>query len=311
MGDGVTRSQVTGGAGFLGRALVGALRERGDEILVFDAVPEGIGSVRGDLAVWTDVLNAVAAFRPARIFHCGALLSAIAEADVLRAIRTNADGTFNVLEAARLFGVEQVVFTSTIATYGEGAGDPVAEGAPQRPETIYGVTKVYGERLGEYYARRYGLDFRGVRLPSVVGPGRGSTGVSAYSSLMIEEPARGRPYAVPLEERSAMPILYVDDAVRALLELADAPGPLPRRVYNIAGISPTAGEIADAVRRRIPEARITFRPDAAAQAVVDSWPVALEDGPAQAEWGWKLGLELDPLVERFVQSVQEEVASGA
>lgn len=303
----MTRSLVTGGAGFLGGALARALAERGDEVVAFDIAPaESVESVRGDLAAWADVLGAIAARRPERIFHCGALLSAVAEADVLRAIRTNADGTFHVLEAARLFEVRQVVFTSTIATYGEGAGDPVPEGAPQRPSTIYGVTKVYGERLGEYYARRYGLDFRGVRLPSVVGPGRGATGVSAYSSLMIEEPARGRPYTVPLEERSAMPILYVEDAVRALLELAAA-GPLPGRVYNIAGISPTAGEIAGAVRRAVPGAEIRFEPDPAAQAVVDSWPVALDDAPAREEWGWRLGFDLDALVERLVKAVRERL----
>lgn len=292
------RSLVTGGAGFLGRALVRALRDTGDEVLPFDVV-EAEGGVRGDLAALPDVLQAVSSFRPERIFHCGALLSAIAEADVLRAIRTNADGTFNVLEAARLFGARQVVFTSTVATYGEGLPDPVPEGAPQRPATIYGVTKVYGERLGEYYARRYGVDFRGLRLPSVVGPGRGATGVSAYSSLMIDEPARGRPYVCNVEPRAAMPIVLVDDAVRALVEISAA-GPLPRHVYNIAGISPTAGEIADTVRAVVPGAAIEFRPDPAAQAVVDSWPVALDDAPAQAEWGWKCPTDLRALVERFV-----------
>jgi nucleoside-diphosphate-sugar epimerase len=110
---------------------------------------------------------------------------------------------------------------------------------------------------------------------------------------------------VPLEDRSAMPILYVDDAVRALLELADAAGPLPRRVYNIAGISPSATEIADAVRRRVPGARIDFAPDPTSQAVVDSWPAALDDGPAQAEWGWKLGLDLEALVERFGEAIRD------
>jgi len=297
------RTLVTGGAGFLGAALVRALRDAGDDVIAFDLAP--VDGVRGDLASWVDVTRAIEAARPDRIFHCGALLSAIAEADVPRAVRTNADGTFNVLEAARLMGVRQVVFTSTVATYGEGAGDPVSEGAAQRPATIYGVTKVYGERLGEYYASRYGLDFRGVRLPSVVGPGRGATGVSAYSSLMIEEPARGRPYTVPLEQRSAMPILYLDDGVRALLDLSAAARP-PRHVYNIAGISPTAAEIAEAVRAAVPAAQIDFDPDAASQVVLDSWPVAIDDSSARAEWGWTHDRDLQGLVDTFVTAARKE-----
>lgn len=296
----MTRSLVTGGRGFLGRALARALSDAGDEVAIFDVAADA--DHRGDLAAWVDVARAFHEFRPERVFHCGALLSAIAEADVPRAVRTNTDGTFNVLEAARLFGARQVLFTSTVATYGDGVQDPVPEGAPQRPETIYGVTKVYGERLGEYYARRYGLDFRGVRLPSVVGPGRGATGVSAYSSLMIEEPARGRAYTVPLEPRSAMPILYVDDAVRALVELSSAEAPA-RAVYNIAGISPAAGEIAEAVRAVVPHARIDFAPDPAAQAVLDSWPAAMDDAVARAEWGWRCDGGVADLVDRFVDAI--------
>jgi threonine 3-dehydrogenase len=295
------RTLVTGSGGFLGGALVGALRQAGDEVTGFDVAPGS--EVRGDLAAWPDVLRAVESCRPERIFHRGALLSAIAEADVPRAVRTNATGTFNVLEGARLMGVSQVVFTSTVATFGADAGDPVPEGAAQHPTTIYGVTKVYCERLGEYYARRYGLDFRGVRLPSVIGPGRGATGVSAYSSLMIEEPARGRGYVVPLEPRSAMPILYIDDAVRALLDLAAASGPLPRAVYNIAGISPSAEDIADAVRAVVDGASITFEPDAASQAVLDSWPVAIDDAAARADWGWTCDRDLKETVSAFVEAI--------
>jgi threonine 3-dehydrogenase len=308
MGAAVSRILVTGGAGFLGRALVRALAGRGDEVLSFDLspveTPQGkVETVRGDLSAWSDVLSAVASFRPERVFHCGALLSAVAEADVLRAVRTNADGTFHVLEACRLFGVRRVLLTSTIATYGADAGDPVPEGAPQRPETIYGVTKVYAERLGEYYARRYSLDFRGIRFPSIVGPGRSATGLSAYTSTMIEEPALGRPYTVPVAERSAIPIVYVEDAVRALLEL-DGAAPPPRCVYNLAGISPTAGEIAGAVIQALPGARVRFDPDPAAQAVVDSWPRAIDDAPARAEWGWRPVADLDDLVARFVGAVR-------
>ncbi len=125
------------------------------------------------------------------IYHTGALLSAQAERYPVSAFRTNLVGTFNVLEAVRLFGVGMVIFASSIATFGEGVSDPVSNKATQKPMTMYGVTKVVSERLGEYYCGRFGVNFRALRLPSIVGVERGPGGASAYSTLMIEKPARG------------------------------------------------------------------------------------------------------------------------
>ena len=118
-------------------------------------------------------------------------IDVFAERYPVSAFRTNLVGTFNVLEAVRLFGVGMVIFASSIATFGEGVSDPVSNEATQKPMTMYGVTKVASERLGEYYCGRFGVNFRALRLPSIVGVGRGPGGASAYSTLMIEKPARG------------------------------------------------------------------------------------------------------------------------
>jgi len=292
------RVLVTGSAGFLGRNLVKSLEARGDEVATFDLMADE----RGDLASWPHVLEAVKSHRPEAIFHAGALLSAFAEADVPGAVTGNAFGTFHLLEAARLFGVGQVMFTSTIATYGRATGHTVDDDSPQFPSSIYGVTKVFGERLGEYYQSRYGLDFRTVRFPSIVGPGRGDSGLSAYSSLMIESSARGKSYTVPLEPGTTIPIVYTDDAVRALIELSEAQSSdLTRRCYLIAGISPSALEIADEVARQVPEARIEFAPDANSQAIVDSWPKEIDETPAKSDWGWKAEFDLPATVGAFLK----------
>ncbi|MGH2740511.1 MAG: NAD-dependent epimerase/dehydratase family protein [Actinomycetota bacterium] len=299
---------VTGAAGFLGRALARALIDAGQTVALFDLAPippdlrDDAAAVQGDLGAWADVAAVFAEHHPDRVFHCGALLSALAEERPQAAIRANADGTYHVLEAARLFGA-RVVFTSTIATYGPGVPDPVSEDAPQLPATIYGVTKVYGERLGEYYWRRYGLEVRGIRFPSIVGPGRGPSGVTGYSSLMIDEPARGRPYTVPVEEGTVIPILYVDEAVQALIEFSDAES-LARRMYTLAGISPTAAEIAEAVRSELPEARLEFAPDPATQAVLETLPRSLVEESARRDWGWAGSPDLAQVVKTFVAAVR-------
>lgn len=294
------KALVTGGSGFLGRALLRRLRGRGDEAIGFD---KASGDEVGDLASLPDVMDLVARLRPEVIFHTGALLSAIAEADVPGAIAGNANGTFHVLEAARHFGVRQVLFTSTIATYGRAAGDVISDDSPQFPSSIYGVTKVYSERLGEYYQTRFGLDFRAIRFPSIVGPGRGASGLSAYSSLMIEKGLTAEPYAVPLKPQTAIPILYIDDAVRALLELSAASQDrLRRRCYLLAGFSPTVQQIADEVRSRNAQAAISFAPDADAQAIVDSWPVVIDESAARVDWDWKAQLDLPATVDAFSRS---------
>ena len=173
------RALIFGGAGSIGSRLSAALVARGDEVLSLDVSDEPvvpseaftqvdarIGSVQ-DAAAVDEV---VAEFRPDSIFHLAAILSGLAETDSELAWRVNVDGTRNVLEAARKFGIGKVVFTSTVATYGAGLPEPITEDVPQWPAGLYGVTKVLGERLGVYYHQRFGLDFRAVRLAAMVAP---------------------------------------------------------------------------------------------------------------------------------------------
>jgi threonine 3-dehydrogenase len=250
------------------------------------------------------LLAAIEDIEPEIVFHTAGILSAAAEERPHAAYRVNVTGTLNVLEAARLRG-GRVVLTSTIATYGPGVPDLVDESTQQRPSTMYGVSKVFGELLGEYYLHRFGVDFRAIRLPSVIGAGRGPGGASAYSSLIVSEPARGRPFVVPLERRATIPLVYVKDAVSALIGVAEAgEDELRRRTYGIAGFSPSAGELAAAVSEAVPDADISFEPDPAMVAIVDSWPERMGGDEAGSDWGWKESYGLTEAVVDFVAEVR-------
>jgi threonine 3-dehydrogenase len=260
--------------------------------------------VQGSLASWAEVLEVVKQHKIDGIYHTGALLSASAEEKPITAYEVNAGGTFNVLEAARLFNVKRVVYTSTIASYGLGL-QTVDEDTIQMPISMYGVTKVFSERLGEYYQRKFGVDFRAVRLPSIIGPGRGAGGASAYSTLVISETALKRPYSVFVEEDVIMPILYIKDCVECLIRLYEADNArLKRRVYCIAGFSPTAREICDEVKRILPNADIKFKPDREMTEIVRSWPKYLKETKASEDWGWKTKYLLKETVEDFIKEVQ-------
>lgn len=303
-------SLITGGLGFIGSHLARKLLTQGETVVLFDVaghsrliddIKDKVKVVQGDLGNWAQVLEAIKQNRVDAIYHTAALLSAAAEASPLAAYSVNGNGTFHVLEGARLFGVKAVMYLSTIATFGPGLPDRVGDDEVQRPTTMYGVTKVFSERLGEYYHGKFGLNFRGVRLPSVIGPGRGAGGVSAYSSLIIQEPAAGRRYEVFVDEPARIPLLYVKDAVQALVTLAGVKeSQLKRRVYNIEGFSPTAKELAAAVRQHVPEAKIIFRPVPEMVEIARSWPRELDDSCARREWGWQTEYDLERTVRDFI-----------
>lgn len=290
---------VTGAGGQVGLDLLRTLHERGDEVYASDVAPPaeaerlGLPWSRLDVTSRGDVEGLIAELRPEVVFHLAAILSATGEKDPLRTYAVNQDGTLHVLEAARRHGVRQVIFTSTIAVFGPGLPAVVGDDVPLRPTTMYGVTKVAGELLGEYYARRHGLDFRAVRFPGLLSAVLPGGGTSDYAPLMYYEALRVGHYAAFCRPDSQIPLMYMPDALRALVELSAAPRErLTRCVYNIAAFSPTAQEIADEVARVVPGARITFEPDPARQAILDSWPRILDDSHARRDWGWRPAWDL-------------------
>ena len=321
------RILLTGAGGQVGTDLIPLLLSLGHEVTGFDlasppegaeppegtAKPAGKGAawIRGDVTVPEEVNGAVKTSRAESIWHLAAILSATGEKIPFRAWRVNMDGTRNVLEAARLFGAKQVVFTSTIAAFGPGLDDPVGNDVSMRPTTMYGLTKVAGELLGEWYATKFGLDFRGVRFPGLISLVEPGGGTSDYVNWMYFDGVRKGSYEAFVTAETRIPLMYMPDALRALVELATAPkAKLTRSIYNIAAMSPRADEIAAAVKRRVPSVKITFKSDPVRQAIVDSWPRALDDSVARKDWGWAARYDLDAMSDELVAAVRGEKAGG-
>ena len=310
---------ITGGTGFIGAEVVRLLLERGEgDITVFDIEPapqrlgEVAGSVklvRGDLGNFSQVLDAVRQSGAEVVYHLGGMLSVPSENDPPAAFQTNAMGTFHVLEAARLFGVQKLIFASSIGTYGYGITEDVIHDLTlQRPVLLYGACKLFGEHLGLFYRRKYGIDFRGVRYPPIVGPGVRSPGMTQYASWVIEESAKGNPFTIWARPDTRAPVLYFKDAALAVLTLAAAPAEHIDTVnYLLAGVSPTpsADELAQIVRQKVPGARIDFDVDEELQSTLDRYLKPLDDQRAREEWGWQPHYELEELVDDFLQELGE------
>jgi len=283
---------VTGAGGQVGLDLLRILQARGDEVHASDVTPPSrehdVPWHRLDVTCAPEVSALFAALRPELVFHLAAILSARGEADPMRTYAVNQGGTVNVLEAARQHGTRQVIFTSTIAAFGPPLPPLVPDDIALHPTTMYGVTKVAGELLGDYYFRRYGLDFRAVRFPGLLSAVLPGGGTSDYAPLMYYEALRVGHYAAFCRPDATIPLMYMPDGLRALVELSQAPRErLTRCVYNVAAFSPTAQQIADEVARAVPGADISFNPDPARQAILDSWPRALDDSLARRDWGWR------------------------
>ena len=176
---------------------------------------------------------------------------------------------------------------------------------------MYGVTKVSGELLGEYYRRRWGMDVRGVRFPGLISAALPGGGSSDYALFMYVDGVRTGAYEAFCRPDTRIPLMYMPDGVRALLELAFADrARLTRTIYNIAGFSPRADEIAAAVARAIPGVRITFAPDPLRQGILDSWPRALDDENARRDWSWRARYDLEAMTADLVPRVRDLLAAG-
>jgi threonine 3-dehydrogenase len=309
---------ITGGTGNLGSRLVVPLVRRGDRVAVFDirSTPHfqsqefgKVVTVTGNLADRDAVIAVVRSLKIDSIFHLGAVLSSSAEDSPYDAWQANMDGMVNVLDAARLGGAKKVIFSSTIATYGLQAASPLLDDSPQWPISLYGVTKVAGERLGVYYRDRFGLDFRGIRLPAVIAARGSGGGASAYCSAVFEQSVYLGKYEFYVRPTTRAPMLYIEDAVRGLLDLHDAPNEyLKRRVYNIAGISPSASELAQVIQKRVPNVQITYNPDPLRTAIVESWPERIDDSDSRNDWKWRSTWDLERMADEIIEVLRSNLA---
>lgn len=305
---------ITGGTGFIGAEVARQLLAAGErEIYVlhrsqnFQRLPDIAGQLhflQADLAHGDQIQTAVATAKPHTIYHLGALLSLLAEADPQAAVAANAMGTYHLLEAARQQAVPQLLYASSLATYGAGIHEPViTDDTLQRPQLIYGITKLFGEQLGYYYKRKYGLDFRGLRYPSIIGPGVKSPGVVQYTSKVIEASAQGQPFTVTVTPETAVPVMYYKDAAQAIIQLGRAPLAAIQTInYLVDGPkpTPTAAQLVALVRQHLPLAQITFAPDPQIQPLLDQLLRPLDDTNAHREWGWRPAYDTETMVADFL-----------
>lgn len=309
---------LTGAGGQIGYDLIGALISIGHDVVATDLAPRP-SSHAGAGGEWhlLDVTDAAAVramfaeHRPHLVFHLAAILSARGEQDPQLAYDVNQTGTWNVLEAARHAGVNRVIFTSSIAVFGQVPGaalpDPCPEDVALIPTTMYGITKVSGELLCNYYRTRYGIDCRGVRFPGLISASMPGGGSSDYALYMYVEAVRRGAYKSFARADTRIPLMYMPDGVRALLELGFAPREqLTRTIYNVAAFSPRADEIARSIQRAIPTTvRFTYVPDPNRQKILDSWPNAIDDKAARRDWAWMPRFDLDQMTDDLVPRLQQ------
>jgi nucleoside-diphosphate-sugar epimerase len=311
---------VTGALGQLGSELVPALRERygADRVIATDlrmiplAAPAAAGPHEHlDCTQPPQLLEAVRRHSIGTIYHLAALLSAKAEAAPQVAWNLNMGGLYNVLEVARQYSC-QVFFPSSIGAFGPATPrERTPQVTIQRPNTIYGITKVAGELLCDYYSERFGIDTRGLRLPGLISyvasPGGGTTD---YAVEMFYQALRYAHYTCFLAADTQLDMMYMPDAIAAMIALMEAdPKRLRfRNAYNVTAMSVTPAEIAAAIRGHIAEFVTDYEVDPVRQAIAESWPKSLDDTAARADWGFAPRFNLKAMTADMLMQLKGRLA---
>jgi nucleoside-diphosphate-sugar epimerase len=254
------------------------------------------------------IADAVSQYQVDTIYNLAALLSAVAENKPQLAWKIGLGGLFNTLEVAR--EKQCAVFTpSSIGSFGPGTPkDKTPQDTVQRPKTMYGVTKVSGELLSDYYFTRFGVDTRSVRFPGLISyvtpPGGGTTD---YAVDIYYSAAKGEKFVCPIAEGTYMDMMYMPDALRAAVEIMEAdPSKLVHRnSFNIASMSFEPNTIYQNIRKYLPEFEMQYQVDPLRQAIAESWPNSLDDTCAREEWGWKPEYDLDAMTQDMLAKLKE------
>jgi nucleoside-diphosphate-sugar epimerase len=313
---------VTGAFGQIGSELVPGLQQRygAEHIVVSDirmvplqahAHAEAERNYENvDCTQPQQILDAIRRHGIDTIYHLAALLSAVAEERPHLAWSINMGGLYNVLEAARQYRC-RVFFPSSIGAFGPSTPrDHTPQVTVQRPTTMYGVTKAAGELLCDYYAARFGLDVRGLRLPGLISyvapPGGGTTD---YAVEIFYQALRYKHYRCFVGPTTRLDMMYMPDAVRAMIELMEADSaPLRHRnAYNITAMSLSPEDLAGEIRKHIPEFAIDYQVDPVRQAIADSWPRSLDDSAARKDWGWAPRFDLAAMSADMLARLREKL----
>ncbi len=311
---------VTGACGQIGSELTPALRERYGETNVVAAGHRTPPSPRLrdsgpfefiDVTRRETIAAVVSKYNIDTIYHLAAILSATGEQNPQLAWDVNVNGLYNVLEVARQQGVARLFCPSSIAVFGpETPRDNTPQETVLRPKTMYGVTKVTGELLCDYYARRFGLDVRGVRFPGIISsetmPGGGTTD---YAVEIFYAAIKHRRYTCFLRPDTVLPMMYMPDCIKAILDLmaADTSRLRHRTDFNLTAFSFSPAELAAEIQKHIPDFVCDYEPDYR-QAIADSWPRTIDDSAAREEWGWQPEYDLPTMVVDMLEKLKDKLS---
>lgn len=305
---------LIGANGQIGTELAATLAARhgAHAVVTSDVAPEG--RVKGLAHEMLDVTDAaalaavVARHRVTQVYHLAAALSASGEKHPQWAWDLNMRGLLNVLELARTARLERVFWPSSIAAFGPGTpADATPQTTVMDPTTVYGISKLAGERWCAWYHAKHGVDVRSLRYPGLISwktpPGGGTTD---YAVEIFHAALRDGRYTCFLKEDQALPMMYMDDALRATVELMEAPAASIRErgSYNLAGLSFTPAQIAAAIALRVPGFKMACEPDFR-QAIAASWPRSIDDSAAQRDWGWSPRFGLEAMVDDMLGHLRE------
>ncbi|MBO0342347.1 MAG: NAD-dependent epimerase/dehydratase family protein [Bacteroidota bacterium] len=306
---------IIGACGQIGTELTFELRSKyGDENVIASDIREGGEALMQsgpfellDATNYAAIEDVVMHYEIDEVYLMAAMLSATAEKFPMRAWNLNMNSLFNVLNLAKEKKISKVFWPSSIAVFGPNTPK---QNTPQstimEPSTVYGISKQSGERWCEYYYKKYGVDVRSVRYPGLISwktmPGGGTTD---YAVEIYHEALKKGSYECFLDSDTELPMMYMDDAIRATVSLMDSPAEKikVRSSYNLAGMNFTPKQMADSIAKHIPEFKISYAPDFR-QEIADSWPSSIDDSAARKEWGWEPRFDLDQTTLEMLKNLK-------
>ena len=311
------RILIIGSSGQIGTELVMELRKKygNENVIASDIRPSCKEVMESGPFEELDIMNQallisiVKKYKVTQVYLLAALLSATAEQNIELGWRLNMRSHSHVLDLAKDGLIKKIFWPSSIAVFGPTTP---RENTPQytvmEPNTVYGITKQAGERWNEYYFNKFGIDVRSIRYPGLIGwkaaPGGGTTD---YAVDIFHQAIQYGKYESFLSENTGLPMMYMPDAIRATIELMEAPAEQVkiRSSYNLAGISFTPKQLASEIKKHIPDFEMTYNPDFR-QAIADSWPSSIDDSYAQKDWGWELKYNLEKMTSNMMKNLIEK-----